>query len=258
MESSNPQPVEPQGRDAAWAKPVSKLKVTGLSADAINLNVDGRQLTGLMHGFGQLWQKTYKVRMSGANVTPKEVIQTWKKNFGKFWPKGNYFYSALGEIVPGEVAVLNLAGPLGITAPGGRPVISTGIMVIYADDESFSFMTPYGHMFAGMNTFSCYEDGGTVAQIQVLVRASDPLYEIGCRLGIVHKTEDDFWKQTLTNLAADFGVEGYVQQTTSLVDPKVQWSEAKNIWHNAAVRTGIYLLASPLRWIRNLARPNKA
>ena len=27
-------------------------------------------------------------------------------------------------------------------------------MVIYADDESFSFMTPQGHMFAGMITFS--------------------------------------------------------------------------------------------------------
>lgn len=259
MESSDQRPIEAQGRDAAWAKPVSKLKVTGLSAGAINLNVDGRQLTGLLHGFGQLWQKTYKVRMSGAEVTPKEVIQAWKKNFGKFWPRGNYFYSALGEIVPGEVAVLNLAGPLGITAPGGRPVVSTGIMVIYADDESFSFMTPYGHMFAGMNTFSGYEDDGTVAQIQVLVRASDPLYEIGCRLGIVHKTEDDFWHQTLRNLAAHFGVkEAYVQQSNSLVDPKLQWSEAKNIWHNAAVRTGVYLLASPVRWIRNLARRNKA
>jgi hypothetical protein len=187
------------------------------------------------------------------NTSPSEVIQVWKNNFGRFWPKGNYFYSSLGEISPGDVAVLNIAGPMGITAPGGRPVISTGVMVIYADDESFSFMTPDGHMFAAMITFSAYEDEGTVVQIHVLIRASDPIYELGCRLGIVHKTEDAFWQQTLKNLAAHFGVEGYVQQAVTCVDPKVQWSEAKNIWHNAAVRTGIYYLMSPVRWLRNLA-----
>ena len=47
------------------------------------------------------------------------------------------------------------------------------------NDESFSFMTPQGHMFAGMNTFSAEtEDGVTVVQIQALIRASDPIYEV--------------------------------------------------------------------------------
>ena len=253
MVSLNPQSDEAREREAAWAKPVAKLKVSSLPSGAINLNVDGRQLTGPLHGFGQLWQKTYKVRLSGVKADPIEVIRVWKNNFGKFWPKGNYFYSSLGEITPGDVAVLNIAGPMGITAPGGRPVISTGVMVIYADEESFSFMTPDGHMFAALITFSAYEDEGTVAQIHVLIRASDPVYELGCRLGIVHKTEDAFWQQTLKNLAAHFDVEGYVQQAVTCVDPKVQWSEAKNIWHNAAVRTGIYYLMSPVRWLRNLA-----
>lgn len=254
MMSLNPQPNEPKEREAAWAKPVSKLKVSTLPSGAINLNVDGRRLTGPLHGFGQLWQKTYKIRLSGVKSDPTEVIKIWKNNFGKFWPKGNYFYSSLGEISPGDVAVLNIAGPMGLTAPGGRPVISTGVMVIYADDESFSFMTPDGHMFAAMITFSAFEDEGSVAQIHVLIRASDPIFELGCRLGIVHKTEDAFWQQTLKNLAAHFGVDGYVQQTVTCVDPKVQWSEAKNIWHNAAVRTGIYYLVSPVRWLRNLVR----
>ncbi len=97
-----------------------------------------------------------------------------------------------------------------------------------------------------------------MVQIHVLIRASDPIFEIGCRLGIVHKTEDEFWHQTLKNLAAHFGVEGYVQQSVTLVDPKVQWSEAKNIWHNAAVRTGIYYLVSPFRWARNLVAPKSS
>lgn len=237
-------------RETAWAKPVGKLKVSGASAGSINLNVEGRQLTGPLQGFGQLWQKTYRVRLSGANVSPAEVIKVWKEKFPDFWPKGNRFFGPLTGIKPGEVALLNLAGPGGITGPGGMPLISTGVMVIYADDESFSFMTPQGHMFAAMITFSAYEeDESTVAQVQALVRANDPVYELSFRLGFGHKTEDQFWISTLEALAAHFGVQGIINQNVTCVDPRVQWSQAKNVWYNAAMRTGIYILTAPVRWI---------
>ena len=223
-------------RDDNWAKPVHKLSVDALPADAINLNVAGRQLTGPLKGFGQLWQKTYRIELTGTSLTPVEVIRLWKAHFPEFWPGNNRFYGSLAGINAGDVAVLNLAGPAGST-------ISTGILVIYADDESFSFMTPQGHIFAGMNTFSSYTDGDTVmAQIQVLVRASDPIYEVGCRLGVAHKQEDAFWHGTLQNLAARTGADNdHVTQTTTCVDPRIQWREAKNIWHNAAIRTALYL-----------------
>ena len=252
--SASPNPSnETKAREAAWAKPVDKLKVSGVPAGATNLNVEGRQLTGPLQGFGQLWQKTYKVRLSGARVTPAEVVKTWKENFPKLWPRGNRFYGPMTGIAPGEVAVLNLAGPGGVTGPGGAPLISTGILVIYADDVSFSFMTPEGHPVAGMNTFSAYEeDGCTVAQVQCLVRANDPIYEINMRLGILHQMEDNFWKHTVEALAAHFGVQGQAQQITTCVDSRVQWAEAKNIWHNAAIRSGLYLMAAPLRWVGNL------
>lgn len=242
------------GPEANWAKPVSKLSVSSLPAGAVNLNVEGRQLTGPLQGFGQLWQKTYKIRLSGAQVTPKEVIKVWKEEFPTFWPKGNNFYGPLTGIKPGEVAVLNLAGPGGITVPGGLPVISTGVMVIYADDESFSFMTPEGHMFASIITFSAYDEEGTVVQIQAMIRASDPFYELGFRLGIVGKSEDEFWHKTLNNLANRFGVSGFVQQNNTIIDPRMQWSEARNIRYNAMLRTGVYLIASPFRWLGGLFR----
>jgi hypothetical protein len=219
------------------------LKVADIPAEAINLNVEGRQLIGPLNGFGQLWQKTYKVGLNGSPVTPAEVIRSWKEKFPTFWPKGNNFYAPLTSIAPGEVAVLNLAAPGGMT-------LSTGIMVVYADDVSFSFMTPQGHMFASLITFSAYEEeGATVAQVQPLIRASDPIYELGCRLGIVHRIEDRFWHDTLKNLAATYGVTGVVQQTTTCVDPRIQWAEFKNIWHNAAIRTGLHL---PIRLVRKL------
>lgn len=241
------QPPTSAAQEGTWAKPVDRLRVGGTPSDAVNLNVDGRHVTGPIKGFGQMWQKTYKVRLTGAQVAPQAVIQAWKTNFGKFWPEGNRFYGSgsMEGIKAGDVAVLNLAGPAGT-------MISTGVLVIYADDVSFSYLTPEGHMFAGMITFSAHtEDDVTVAQIQVLVRASDPIYEMGCRVGLVHRTEDTFWLDTLRNLASHFGVAGQPQMRTSLVDSRMQWSEAKNVWHNAAVRTTLY---APVRWMKRVGR----
>lgn len=229
------EPTTTKETPGSWAKPVDKIRVSEAPKEALNLNVDGRQLSGLTHGFGQLWQKTYRVRLSGAQVTPQDVITAWKANFPNFWPKGNNLYVPLKGIQPGEVGLINLA------APGGMK-LSTGIMVIYADDVSFSFMTPEGHMFAGMITFSAFEeDNGTVAQVQALIRAYDPIYELSFRLGFGHKAEDEFWKATLSNLAAHVGTANPIPtQTNSLIDSRMQWREWRNVWHNAGVRSGLY------------------
>jgi hypothetical protein len=45
----------------------------------------------------------------------------------------------------------------------------------------------------------------------------------------------------LQNLAAHFDATGVVSQRNVLVDKKVQWSKAGNVWQNAAIRTGIYM-----------------
>jgi len=243
---------EPPSRQESWAQPVDRLKLIGVQAGGVNLNVEGRRITGPVQGFGQMWQKTYSVRLPHSGVSPQELIYGWKENFASFWPQGNRFFGQPASIAPGQVAVLNLSGPGGINAPGGGPLISTGIMVVYADDESFSFMTPQGHMFAGLITFSAARQGeDTLAQIQALVRGSDPLYELTLRMGFAHKMEDDFWMQTLRNLAAFFKSPGSEPELSRvLVDPRVQWHEAKNIWQNAAIRTTFYTLAAPIRWLR--------
>ena len=43
----------------------------------------------------------------------------------------------------------------------GKMKLSTGVMVLYADEESFTLMTPQGHMFAGWITFSATEATAT-------------------------------------------------------------------------------------------------
>jgi hypothetical protein len=232
-------------RDAAyWAKDVTTLKVGAVPAEAINLNVTGRRVVGPVQGFGKMWQKTMRVSLGDAEVAPAEVIRTWKAEFQRFWPERNWFYAPLEGIAPGEVALLNLGLP-------GRMKLSTGVLVLYADDESFTLMTPEGHMLAGWITFSAERvDGATVVQIQALERTNDPLYELGYVLG-GNRLNSRFWIQTAENLARHFGVqEPAVDSQVVCVDRRRQWRKAGNLSKNAAVRTFAWTLGTPMRWLR--------
>lgn len=231
-------------RDAeSWARHSGPLSVGQAPEGALNLNVDGRLLAGPMQGFGKLWQKTYRVALPGVVATPEEVIATWKANYGEFWPEGNNFYAPLAGIQPGEVGLINA------DMPGGMK-LSTGVMVLYADDVSFTYMTPLGHPFAGWITFSANEAAGiTHAQVEVLMRATDPASELGLALG-GHRTEDRMWAQTLANLATFFGLaDPQVDTNVVCVDRKRQWNRAGNIRHDAALHTAAHLLSAPVRAI---------
>ncbi|WP_410792826.1 hypothetical protein [Kribbella sp. C-35] len=236
MSSNDEQPTA-ANRDAAnWAQKVARLKVSQVPDGAVNLNVDGRQLTSPIQGFGKMWQKTYVVRLPGGRITPTELISTWRRQFGEFWPKGNHFYAPLTGIEPGDVALLNLR------MPGGTK-LSTGVMVLYADEESFTLMTPQGHMFAGWITFSAArQDDETVVQTQVLMRASDPIFELALTMG-GHRQEDRFWSQTLGNVAAHFGhPDAAVDTKVVCVDKRRQWSRWRNVWQSSAIRSTIYMV----------------
>ncbi len=240
VEEATGVPAERLPRDAAhWAAKVSRLQAAARPGAKVD-NVSGRRLMGPVQGFGKMWQKTYTVDV-GPDVTPQQAIAAWKADFGSFWPKGNRFHGALTGITPGDVALLDLSMP-------GGPRVSTGVMVLYADEESFTLMTPQGHMFAGWITNSAFErDGSTIVQAQVLMRANDPLYELGMMLG-GHRQEDKFWHETIEALAARLGAPGREHSTSVVcVDKHRQWNRAGNIWHNAAVRTTLQILLTPVR-----------
>lgn len=230
-------------RDKAnWAKPVTKLEA-GDVAGALNANVRGRRLNAANGGFGRLFQKIFVVRLTDTAVTPQDVIKIWKTEFASFWPKGQKMFLPATGIAPGEIGLINSSIP-------GTPTMATGVLVIYADDESFSFMSPEGHPFAGPLTFSAFVDetGATVAQIQELTRASDPLWELAMMTPVLgERMQNDIWRQTLRNLAQRFGVDGAVESRIVCVDKRRQWKNAKNIWQNAGIRSG---LSAPLRLLR--------
>ena len=86
--------------EANWAKPVDRLSVAGV-AGARDDAVTGKRVSGPLQGFGQLWQKSFSVRLDGVDTTPEAVIATWKAHFAEFWPKGQRFYAPLSGIQPG-------------------------------------------------------------------------------------------------------------------------------------------------------------
>jgi anti-anti-sigma factor len=225
----------------SWAKPVDRLSIVEIPAGALNLNVHGRRLFGPLQGFGQMWQKTYRIALRKRELTPQQVVATWKENVPRLKPPEKRFYPNSLGIAPNELVLIDAQ------TPGGP--ISTGVMVLYAGAESFSLMTPAGHPEAGWVTFSSYvEDGCTFAQVQVLARASDPFYELAFRLA-GSKLQDRIWTHVLTELAALLGTSGDVQIRKTLLDPQVQWNRAGNIWYNAQLRT---LLYSPIGLIRRI------
>jgi hypothetical protein len=226
-------------RDAQyWAKKVDRLSVSD-DRKGVGYNVEGRRVTGPQQGFGRLWQREYWTDLGDA-VTPEDLVADWRQNFGTYWPRTGVFHGSLGRIEPGDVAALQVGGAYG-------PKMATGIIVVYADDESFTFMTPEGHMFAGMITFS--GEPGTRAHIRVLLRTNDPLWEMAWP--VMKRKEDVFWAGTLGNVAAAHGVlDSVVEEKTECLDRSRMWSHWRNVWHNAGIRSGLHMASAPIRAIR--------
>ena len=233
----------PASRDAAnWAKPVERLSAEGVAGAKVD-SVSGKRVSGPLQGFGQLWQKTFTVRLTDSSLTPSQLVAAWKDGFPTFWPKNATFYAPLAGIAPGEVALLDIA-----PVPGAPVRLSTGVMVIYADDESFTFMTPEGHTLSAWITFSAHRDGDvTVAQAQALERPSDPFDELAYVLG-GNKLNDRFWRETLTNLARHVGVADPIVETRVVcIDKRRQWRFARNLRNSASIRTVRRTLGAPIR-----------
>jgi hypothetical protein len=242
---TTPNALPPTNRDTPnWAQPVSRLSAAGVAGSHDDA-VTGKRVSGPLQGFGQLWQKRFTVRLDGVETTPEALIATWKERFPTFWPKGQRFYAPLSGIAPGEVALLEIA-PL----PGAPVRLSTGVLVIYADAESFTFITPEGHMLSAWITFSAQRDGDvTVAQATALERPSDPFDDLAYRFG-GNRMNNRFWEATLRNLALHVGVAAPVVDVQVVcIDKNRQWRQAGNLRNSATLRSARRTLTAPVRWI---------
>jgi anti-anti-sigma regulatory factor len=234
-DNQNAGQVSPSITSDTWPKPFTKLSVRAMPAEAINLNVNGRRVTGPLQGFGQLWQKTYTAELKDTKLSPFELIEILKTNFTKFQPSSNRFYPGPSGIKPGEIILINA------DTPGG--LIVTGVMVLYAGATSFTFITPEGHPESGWVTFSAEEnDGGITIQIQGLARASDPIYEVAFRLA-GSKLQQGIWTHVLQSLLQYAGSDSRVEVDPVCLDKKLQWSKFFNIFANAQILTILHMPA---------------
>ena len=134
--------------------------------------------------------------------------------------------------------------------PGAPVKLSTGVLVLYADDESFTFMTPEGHTLSAWITFSARSDDGVmVAQAQALERPSDPFDDLAYKLG-GNRQNNKFWQATLANLAKLIGVDAPVVDVQSVcIDGNRQWRHWRNVRNSATVRSARRTLTAPVRKI---------
>jgi hypothetical protein len=235
-----------------WAKPTPTIQVGQIPPGATNINIDGYKRSGALQGFGRLWQKTYRARLEGTGKTAPEIMQIWKEKFADFQPRENHFYPPMTGIKPNDVLFISAKVPAFPGSPSILPV-NSGVSVLYVDANQFTVMTPEGFPVSGWNTFSVSDDddGIPLAQVQSLDRSSDPMYEIFDRYFGSASQQEKIWKTVLGNLAAHLGVNGEVTFEKVCIDPKVQWSAAKNIWKNAGARTVFYILGTPIRWVKS-------
>ena len=216
-----------------WAKPVVTLTVPEMPLQAINRNMQGRKVVGPVDGFGPLWQKTYRLTIDKPGLSPQKVVKALKQNLPAFQPPYNRFYPSPRGIAPGEVVAIDSSTP-------GGPV-STGVLVLYADDVSFTFMTPQGHPESGWVTFSAFEENGKIiAQIMGLARANDFVYEAAFR-AVGSKMQVNIWKTVLTSLAKYLEIPADVTVEPVCIDKHLQWSQTGNVWYNAQIRTLFYM-----------------
>ena len=65
------EPRTPRDQES-WARPVDRLTTSARTTGVDT--VTGRRVSGPVQGFGQMWQKTFKVRLTGASGAPEAVV----------------------------------------------------------------------------------------------------------------------------------------------------------------------------------------
>jgi len=215
--------------DKGWAPNIARLRVIEKPQGAMNKNVDRRRVIGPLQGFGPMWQKTYLLTINKPGLQPNDVIMTMKQHLPEFQPAQNRFYPSSNGIAAGEIVLIDSS------TPGG--IVSTGVLVLYADELSFTLMTPQGHPEAGWVTFSARNREDAIEmQIQGLARAADPLYELAFKIA-GSKFQETIWKHVLSSIASYLNVEANVQMAKTCVEADLQWVKTGNLWYNAQIRS---------------------
>ncbi len=189
----------------AGARPQRRLaagRPAGLDRPSVPAAGRVRALGGPARGFGRMWQKTYRMNV-GASVPADAVMAAWEQSFPGLWPTWH----------------------------------RCAVSVLHADTESFTVSTGPGDRLAGWITLTAEQAGhGTAVCVHVLLRAHDPLSELGLMLG-GYRRYDRCWAATMGVLAERLGVARPVVEARSVcLDARRNWANTRNLSRSPALR----------------------
>ena len=200
--------TEPTASDAAdqprrreLGPPVDRLSAAGV-AGAKDDAVTGKRVSGPAPGVRPaLAEDVHASGSTASDMTPQAVIATWKDDFPTFWPKGS------GSTLPCPGS-RRAKSPFSISrrCPVSPVKLSTGVLVLYADDESFTFMTPEGHTLSAWITFSARRDGDVTSPRPRHWSDRPTRSTISPTCSAATSQNNKFWQATLHNLATTVGV----------------------------------------------------
>ena len=84
-----------------WAKPVRTLDASAVEPGGPGINVSGRRPTSPIQGFGRMWQKTYRIALTGCSATPREVIGRVEAELRQLLAQGQPLLRAAGGHLAG-------------------------------------------------------------------------------------------------------------------------------------------------------------
>ena len=74
-----------------WARPMDHIETGEVPPGAMTVNLQGRDVVNPTHGFGQLWRRTYRVKLNGVQSSTAEVMKYWKDHFPSSSPTRTAF-----------------------------------------------------------------------------------------------------------------------------------------------------------------------
>ncbi|RMG86528.1 MAG: anti-sigma factor antagonist, partial [Candidatus Dadabacteria bacterium] len=119
------QGAEPGCRAGEWAPLLGPARFQGEPpAGFLPRLVEGLPVQTPFTGFGEVWHKTYEIRLPGAGASVRRLAEELRTHLGELWPDGADLWLPGGEVVPGAVGLIR------IRLPGGAPLV-TGIRILH-------------------------------------------------------------------------------------------------------------------------------
>ena len=135
--------------------------------------------------------------------------------------------------------------------PGAPVRLSTGVIVLYADDESFTFMTPEGHTLSAWITFSArsrWRCGRRRRRRRSSGRPTRSTRSPTCSAATARTTSSGRRRCATSRIMV--GVpEPVVDVQVACIDGNRQWRYWRNVRNSATIRSARRTVTAPIRWI---------